>query len=479
MDDLKAHSPTLEGLKLMTKVIEEGAAELGLELNKKKCGFYTRETEGNVVTAGANGNSETAGIEGDVETAETDGVEGDEFGDEFLPQIRKGYKYLGITQLEKDIPEENFARMTTKYIERTKKILQSVPCRKSCLHFGKVQTNRPRTNARMYLPEQIGGSAFRSLEVETCIQYIRRYVYLMAKTEVADAKKIFMAMHKGGCRSPISDFEHVRRLYKLKDLKLDKQININFKAVTRELIEEVKKEDARQKKADWGKSMSYPKMVLSLEQSISFPALKSINIDSAKVAICNASVEEQIFFNGKKASVGMKGDGKCRFGCLADETNYHVTSICSRGALITRHDMVVWNILKACRNKFGTPVGGTPKALQVEQAVLDEDYSIRAGASMLMEKRIRSNKPDIVVIRKSPKLAIVLEVSIPALKNYNLQKDIKITKYTKNSVVDISDKNVRTVGRDLNFCQILAAKQHCGVMFCPVIIGTDLNIIYS
>uniref|UniRef100_A0AC35UHZ4 Reverse transcriptase domain-containing protein n=1 Tax=Rhabditophanes sp. KR3021 TaxID=114890 RepID=A0AC35UHZ4_9BILA len=243
MDDLKAHSPTLEGLKLMTKVIEEGAAELGLELNKKKCGFYTRETEGNVVTAGANGNSETAGIEGDVGTAETDGLEGDEVGDEFLPRIKKRYKYLGITQLEKDIPEENFARMTTKYIERTKKILQSklttnqkrklynttaIPagiyvtgnlfpaervastltrCRRIDLEVRKIAVNeniktRPTANARMYLPEQIGGSAFRSLEVETCIQYIRRYVYLMAKTEVADAKKIFMAMHKGGCRSP-------------------------------------------------------------------------------------------------------------------------------------------------------------------------------------------------------------------------------------------------------------------------------------
>uniref|UniRef100_A0AC35TZ49 60S ribosomal protein L17 n=1 Tax=Rhabditophanes sp. KR3021 TaxID=114890 RepID=A0AC35TZ49_9BILA len=214
--------------------------------------------------------------------------------------------------------------MTTKYIERTKKILQSklttnqkrklynttaIPagiyvtgnlfpaervastlarCRRIDLEVRKIAVNeniktRPTANARMYLPEQIGGSAFRSLEVETCIRYIRRYVYLMAKTEVADTKKIFMAMHKGGCRSPISDFEHVRKMYKLKDLKLDKQTNINFKAVTRELIEEVKKEDARQKKADWGKSMSYPKMALSLEQSISFPALKAISIDSAKL----------------------------------------------------------------------------------------------------------------------------------------------------------------------------------------------------
>uniref|UniRef100_A0AC35TYX8 Reverse transcriptase domain-containing protein n=1 Tax=Rhabditophanes sp. KR3021 TaxID=114890 RepID=A0AC35TYX8_9BILA len=472
MDDLKAHSPNLDGLKRMTTLIEEGAAELCLKLNKKKCGYYTREEEPEEMDA--------------------------EEDRQFLPKVREGYKYLGLIQLEKDIPEANFKRMEEKYLERTTAILGSklttnqkrklyncCPSWYLChreidLAVRKIAVcenikNKPTASARFYLPESVGGLAFRPLEVETCIQYIRRYVYLMSKDEVKEAKKIYMAMDKKGWRSPISDFKHVAKKYGLTDPKVEKKKEIDFRAVCKDLIEEVKKADLKTKKEDWIKAMSYPKLVLSLEDTISFPAVKSVNLDSSKLSLINASAEEQVFFKGKKMSTGVGTDGKCRFGCGVDETNYHVTTACRRSALITRHDMVVWNILKLLRRKFGPPEKGPPKSLQVGQAALDEDYAnfkIRAGAPMLMDKKIKSNKPDIVIFRKEPKLAVVLEVSIPALKNYNLQKDIKLTKYTKNSVLDINMDNVRTVTRDQNFCEILEATQHCRALFCPVIIGT-------
>uniref|UniRef100_A0AC35UEC5 Reverse transcriptase domain-containing protein n=1 Tax=Rhabditophanes sp. KR3021 TaxID=114890 RepID=A0AC35UEC5_9BILA len=492
MDDIKVHSPNMEGLNMMTKMIEGGAAELGLKLNRRKCGHFAR----NRVEAEGNG-------DGDEES-------------QFLPEVKRGYKYLGIIQLERDDAEGNFEKMSAKYLERTQTILEScltinqkrrlyntavIPagiyvtgnlfpeervastllrCRRIDLEVRKMAVvhnikTRPTANARFYLPNKYGGLAFRSLEVETCIQYIRRYVYLMSKDEVKEAKRIYMAMDKKGWRNPISDFKHVAKKYGLTDLKLEKKKDIDFRAVCKDLIEEVKKADLEAKKDDWSKAMTYPKLVLSLEDTISFPAMKSVNLDSSKLSLINASAEEQVFFKGKKMSTGVGTDGKCRFGCGVDETNYHVTSACRRSALITRHDMVVWNILKLLRRKFGPPEKGPPKSLQVGQAALDEDYAnfkIRAGAPMLMDKKIKSNKPDIVIFRKEPKLAVVLEVSIPALKNYNLQKDIKLTKYTKNSVLDINMDNVRTVTRDQNFCEILEATHHCRALFCPVIIGT-------
>uniref|UniRef100_A0AC35TX11 Reverse transcriptase domain-containing protein n=1 Tax=Rhabditophanes sp. KR3021 TaxID=114890 RepID=A0AC35TX11_9BILA len=441
MDDLKVHSPNVEGLEMMSKMIKEGAGELSLKLNEKKCGFYSRK--------------EDVGKEESL----------------FIPRVRKGYKYLGITQLETDIPEENFQRMKEKYLERTQSILESrlttnqkkilyntavIPagiyvtgnlfpaekvastllrCRKIDLEVRKLTVKeniktRPTANARFYLPQSVGGLGFRSLEVEMCIQYIRKYVYLMSNTEVSEAKKIFIAINKGGCRNPISDYEHVRKLYKLKDWKLEKEKGpIDYRIVVKSMIEEIKKANFKLRKEDWSKAMTYPKTVLAHEGNISFPALKSLSLDSSKLSLVNASAEEQIFFLGKKASVGLTGSGRCRFGCQADETNYHVTSTCQRAALITRHDMVVWNVLKLMKLKFERKAFPNPgKVLQVGEASLDEEYDnfeIRAGASMLMEEKIKSNKPDIIIFRKEPRLAVVIEVSVPALKTTNSKRKSK------------------------------------------------------
>lgn len=74
MDDFKCHAPSRQGLETLTIQLTSAAGELGLELNRDKCGQYVR----------------TAQI--------------DDAGDQapFLPQIRDGYKYLGLEQLEQD-----------------------------------------------------------------------------------------------------------------------------------------------------------------------------------------------------------------------------------------------------------------------------------------------------------------------------------------------------------------------------------------
>lgn len=42
VDDIKCHAPTRKGIKMIAEEIEKTAAEIGLQLNRDKCGIYTR-----------------------------------------------------------------------------------------------------------------------------------------------------------------------------------------------------------------------------------------------------------------------------------------------------------------------------------------------------------------------------------------------------------------------------------------------------
>ena len=44
MDDIKYHSPNLKSMKIITACLEKGAEEVGLTLNRGKCGLYSRAT---------------------------------------------------------------------------------------------------------------------------------------------------------------------------------------------------------------------------------------------------------------------------------------------------------------------------------------------------------------------------------------------------------------------------------------------------
>lgn len=369
----------------------------------------------------------------------------------FIPKIRKGYKYLGLVQLEKDLPEENFTKLEEKMLSKTKMIFNSklttlqkrklfntavIPAgiyitgnifpservtttikRASELDMKirKIAVNenlksRPTSNSRFYLPQNLGGMGFRSLEVETCIQYVRRYAYLMCKEEMQEARKAFEVLNKGKCRNPISDFKYVKEKYKLTDIKMEK---LNYREVANIWIKEIKQKDLELRKKEWSKAMNYPKQVLQFQESVDFPGLSSRKLDSSKASLLAASSEEQVFFKAKTYSTKGKDDQTCRFGCNEIESNYHVVTSCKYHSYTRRHDMVVYNILKRLKEKY--KLDGD---LQYGRSVFNgkkEKIRIRSGHKFLTEQPLVNNKPDIVITMKEGKKKImyILEMSIP------------------------------------------------------------------
>ncbi|KAG5874111.1 hypothetical protein JTB14_015031 [Gonioctena quinquepunctata] len=94
MDDIKCHANTKQSMKLITNELKKASAEVGLALNEGKCEIYTCN-----------------GMQFQEEEDDTP----------FLPEVREGYTYLGLDQLERDT-SRNLENIKTKMITKTTEI---------------------------------------------------------------------------------------------------------------------------------------------------------------------------------------------------------------------------------------------------------------------------------------------------------------------------------------------------------------------
>ena len=126
--------------------------------------------------------------------------------------------------------------------------------------------------------------------------------------------------------------------------------------------------------------------------------------------------------------------------------------------------------------------------LQFGRAVLNTEYTapdgrifkIRAGQSILTEKNLHHNKPDVMVQIMAPvKKTILFEVSVPHLQNYHVQEGIKRAKYCRNSVEDINHRNYKTINRDMNLVTELETKHRCQVELGVLVVGCFGEIIQT
>lgn len=73
MDDYKCNASSKQAMKTFTAELKKALAEIRLSVNLAKCRIYCRN-----------------------------GIEQQEDDAPFLPEIKEGYKYLGLDQLERD-----------------------------------------------------------------------------------------------------------------------------------------------------------------------------------------------------------------------------------------------------------------------------------------------------------------------------------------------------------------------------------------
>ena len=329
------------------------------------------------------------------------------------------------------------------------------------------------SNQRLYLPRSYGGLEFRNVEVETAIQYTRRFWYLWTHPEMRDIKSIYQAMHKKGRRTPIGDYEHICRKYGVPNN--DNEMNDMNKDQCKEAIKIIKDADLENRLKIWTQSMHYPKLVQKYHGKISFPATESVFLKSEKLSLINAAAEEQITALRPQQSFASH---PCRFKCKHNETAYHVATSCQQHSYTARHDNVAYWLLKEILTITNAPTE-VVQQLKFGKATLVADYknsnteiSIRAGVPIITTNNVKHNKPDIMVMLSGEREAVyVFEVAICHLQNIEIQEQIKSVRYVRNSMVDANHDNVNTISRDLILMEELRQMYHCGCSLGILVVG--------
>lgn len=483
MDDLKCHTNNKHTVEAVTQKLSECADEIGLQLNIKKCATLSNAHDNTELTPS-------------------------------IPELQTAYKYLGIEQSEKD-SIDNIQKIADKVVEKAETILKSklttmqkknlfnstiipaaiyitgnlypdegvrstlVRCRKIDQKVRQLAIDArvksgSTSNQRFYLSPKIGGLGFRNIENETALQYIRRYWYLINNEELKDARGKYMTIHKRGRRTPIGDFEYIKKKY---NIVLEENWDL------RSALDQAKKWDTEDRIEDWSKTMLYPKKVIENREKISFPAANSLFLNSSKLSLINAAAEEQIYALRPKNDSGIH---RCRFGCGVNETAYHVATTCHKHTYTPRHDGVVYWLLRTCLNALKAP-DHVKTMVKYNKAALNTDFitntneiSIRAGIPIVTNNKLKHNKPDIVIhLKGTEEKIIIFEVAVSHLQNYKVQEHIKRTRYDKNSIDEVNHQNYQNTSRNLNLVEELRQAHKCPVYLGVLVMGCYGEILQT
>lgn len=286
MDDIKCHAPTKTSLKTITDALKKAAAEIGLALNTDKCGHYSR--------------TEEVG-DGELEP--------------FLPQVRQGYKYLGLVQLEKDT-EQNYKKIEEQLEDKLQLVFASqlttsqkvallnstiIPAvtyvtanifsdekrsttLKRCRDLDKnirkklvehKLKGKSSSNASVYLPLHMGGLGITSIERTTEIAHAKKGIYLLKHGNLEKCRERYRVLQKAGWRNPLTDMERVLNKYGV-DIPAEEDI----KRCCQQVSKAIKEKITQSLREEWCENMHYGRLVVREEKKLTIPAHTSPNLDS-------------------------------------------------------------------------------------------------------------------------------------------------------------------------------------------------------
>ena len=309
------------------------------------------------------------------------------------------------------------------------------------------------------------------------MQLVRKGIYLRHHPDMEESKNKFLRLVRAGWRNPLTDCEHIMNEYSIQepDRNPDETVSEFCRRVTRILVEKQKKKNLDR----WCASMHYGRLVISQYPRIHFPALKSIHIESWVTTLIRNAAEEQVHGLGANPAARRK----CRMGCNNDETAYHVAASCITPAYASRHDYIVFWILKSILQSTQAPeqiqsqLNFRKANLVVEYNWNDRNVKIQAGVKVRTEPELYHNRPDIIVTLTNPNKVYVFEIAVAHLQNVKLQEDIKRTRYAKNSMTHVTHENVTKVPRNYNIIEALSNMYKCTAQLAVFVFGAFGEII--
>jgi hypothetical protein len=325
--------------------------------------------------------------------------------------------------------------------------------------------HRSSAVARLYLGFDKGGFGLQSFEQALYEATIYGYCYIATSPDLKPCFSLMRSLTRRNKRSIVSDFRHVLSRTQVDfDVEItddpdsctltvairtaegsDNAVVTVYEQPTqaaRAIVNEVRKKN---QETLWKEVCSletagavFRNQDLDLDRS--FLWLQKGLLSSGAVNNVIAAQEGQMLLRGHPMHVGT--DQTCRLACsklparLRKETAEHVLSVCPHwrpSLMVKRHNSVALSLY----NRICIETGFQTRHYNqtVEGVRSTEKYDLYWDHPIITVKKLKHNRPDIVLIDKERKRIFIVEISVSWVTNLLQQESRKKAKYQENSTL--------------------------------------------
>lgn len=501
MDDLKLYAGNPEDLRSQLNIVSRVSNAIGLHLNVGKCASAhydphqqwegtieeRRGSDDKITVLGFNDSYKYLGVEQRLKI--TQGAT-EEYERKFMAraktifaseltwsQMVSAYKTLAVSIIRYvymnaaggEAKLESALKRARKLDTSIREVLKEEKCRfkGSCV-------------SRLYIPGKLGGCNLASLEDALEDSIIATWCYLATQGDLQNQYRMFESLANRGKRTPVSDAIRILQKYGI-DARVEvEQRKVEVGGTTyehptalhrylRKRMLELRTEARVQR---W-KALAAAGRFLNnahLDQSLSSLWLEKALISARNMRDVLAVQEGELVTKCCPKTRG-RGDQQCRCCHSALETAEHITSSCRHwlpNLYVERHNAVARNIYYALCKKYQlTPVHYTQQIPPVRE---NDKCKILWDLEMQTKVPLKHRKPDIAVFDKEAPQWIIIEVAIAHASGLNQQRDLKINRYTVNSM-ELADDTDLPYPPGPNLLGDIMATYGTRVKFVPIVVG--------
>ena len=414
MDDLKLYGENEKALDSLVQTVRIFTSDIRMEFGIEKCATMIQK-RGKVVRS-----------------------EGIKLPDEKVIkslQDNKGYKYLGILQVDRVRGQEMIDNITKEYKRRVRKVLETklngenvikriliwavslIRYSAAFLDWTKEEKQgidrktrklitmhkglHPKSNTnRLYIPRKEGGRGLLSTEdtVDLAKLGLKSYVRNSCERLLVVARQIEDCQGEG-----VVDFKNRKKIERQQEWK-DKTLHGQFLRQT--------DDEAGKERWMW---------------------LKGTGIKRETDSLILAAQEQAIRTNAIKAKIdNTQEESKCRMCGKVDETVNHIVSECNMLAqreYKRRHDCVGRKIHWELCRKYRLAASERWYEHQPETFTENDSCKLLWDFSIQTDHVIQARRPDVILIDKGKKECKIIDIAIPYDSRANATEMEKIEKY--------------------------------------------------
>ncbi|KAK7930440.1 hypothetical protein WMY93_006835 [Mugilogobius chulae] len=354
-------------------------------------------------------------------------TEGVSLPDGTIADIEDSYKYLGIPQANGNLEQATRKAATAKYLQRVRQVLRSQL-------NGKNKSRAINSYALPVIRYPAGIIRWPKEEIQTTDVKTRKLLTMHGGFHPKSSTLRLYASRKEGGRGLVS----VRATIQDETSEIHKYIKDKAPTdgVLSECLRQWGTDEVLEEEPSWEDKplhgMYHRNITEVADLKKSYQWLERAGLKDSTEALILAAQEQALSTRAIEAQIyHTRQDPRCRLCKEAPETVQHITAGCKMlagKAYMERHNQVAGIVyrnicaeygLETPRSKWETP----PKVVENDRAKILWDFQIQT------DRMVMANQPDIVVVDKEQRRAVVVDVAIPSDGNIRRKEHEKLEKY--------------------------------------------------